>query len=266
MFFIISKALGFFALPSNLIVVLGLFGVLLIGGRFTQLGLRLAAASVLLIAVCGFSPLGTALLLPLENRFAPWDPTHGQPDGIIVLGGAFENAISAARGDISVNEAAERMTSAVDLARRFPAAKIVFSGGNGELLPEGPSEAELALRLFERFGVERSRVRVDDRSRNTVENAIFSKAVAAPRPGERWLLVTSAHHMPRAVGAFRRSGFQVDPYPVDWRTRGRADLLRPLGSVGDGLRRTDVATHEWVGLCVYWLTDRSSALFPGPTK
>ena len=266
MFFIISKVLGFFALPSNVIVVLGLFGVLLIGGRLTQLGLRLAAASVLLIAVCGFSPLGTALLLPLENRFAPWDPAHGPPDGIVVLGGAFENAVSAARGEVALNEAAERMTSAVYLARRFPAAKIVFSGGSDELVPTAPSEAELALRLFERLGVERSRVRIDDRSRNTIENAIFSKAVAAPKPGERWLLVTSAHHMPRAVGAFRRSGFQVDPYPVDWRTRGDADLLRPFGAVSDGLRRTDAATHEWIGLCVYWLTDRSSALFPGPAK
>jgi uncharacterized SAM-binding protein YcdF (DUF218 family) len=266
MFFIISKVLGFFALPSNIIVVPGLLGVLLIGGKYTQLGVRLAAGSVLLIAICGFSPLGTALLLPLENRFAPWDPTHGPPDGIVVLGGALENAVSAARADVSLNEAAERMTSAVELARRFPAAKIVFSGGNGELFPQGPSEAELALRLFERLGVARSRVRVDDRSRNTVENAIFSKAVAAPKPGERWLLVTSAHHMPRAVGAFRRIGFDVDPYPVDWRTRGRGDLLRPFAAVSDGLRRIDAATHEWVGLCAYWLTDRSSALFPGPAK
>jgi uncharacterized SAM-binding protein YcdF (DUF218 family) len=266
MFFIISKVLGFFALPSNVIVVLGLLGVLLIGGRFSQVGVRLAAASVLLIAVCGFSPLGTALLLPLENRFAPWNPAHGPPDGIIVLGGAFDNAVSGARADLALNDAAERMTSAVELARRFPAAKIVFSGGYGELFPEGPSEGELALQLFERLGIERNRIRVEDRSRNTVENAVFSKALAAPKPGERWLLVTSAHHMPRAVGAFRRSGFEVDPYPVDWRTRGDADLLRPFWAVSDGLRRIDTAAREWVGLCVYWLTDRSSALFPGPAK
>jgi len=266
MFFLISKVLGFFALPSNAIVLVGLLGVLLIGGRLSQLGVRLAAASVLLIAVCGFSPLGTALLLPLENRFAPWSPAHGPPDGIIVLGGAFDNAVSGARADLALNDAAERMTSAVALARRYPAAKIVFSGGYGELFPEGPSEGELALRLFERLGIERNRIRVEDRSRNTVENAIFSKALAAPRPGERWLLITSAHHMPRAVGAFRRSGFEVEPYPVDWRTRGDADLLRPFRAVSDGLRRTDTAAREWVGLCVYWLTDRSSALFPGPAK
>jgi uncharacterized SAM-binding protein YcdF (DUF218 family) len=266
MFFILAKVLSFFALPSNVIVILGLFGVLLIGGSLTRLGLRLAAASVLLIAVCGFSPLGTALILPLENRFPPWNPSHGAPDGIVVLGGAFDNAVSGARAAVALTDAAERLTSAVELARRFPAAKIVFSGGHGELLPEGPSEAEQALRLFESLGVARSRVIVDDRSRNTAENAAFSKAVAAPRPGERWLLITSAHHMPRAVGAFRRIGFEIDPYPVDWRTRGVADLLRPFWALSDGLKRTDVATHEWLGLGVYWLTGQSSGLFPGPAR
>jgi uncharacterized SAM-binding protein YcdF (DUF218 family) len=266
MFFILSKVLGFIALPSNIIVILGLVGVLLIGGRWTQLGVRLSAASVLLIAICGFSPLGTALLLPLENRFAPWNPSHGAPDGIVVLGGAFENAVSGARAAVSLNEAAERMTSAVELARRFPAAKIVFSGGHGALFPQGPSEAELALRLFDSLGIKQNRVLLDDRSRNTAENAIFSKAVAIPKPGERWLLVTSAHHMPRAVGAFRRAGFEVDPYPVDWRSRGGADLLAPFGALSDGLKRTDTATREWIGLCIYWLTDQSSALFPGPAK
>ena len=266
MFFILSKTLGFFAIPSNDLISIGLIGLVLLCTPFRRLASWLIVTSLVLIAFVGFSPLGRILILPLEQRFPPCDLSRGPPDGIVVLGGAFENAVSAARGEVALNDAAERMTSAVYLARRFPAAKIVFSGGSDELVPTAPSEAELALRLFERLGVERSRVRVDDRSRNTIENAIFSKAVAAPKPGERWLLVTSAHHMPRAVGAFRRSGFQVDPYPVDWRTRGDADLLRPFGAVSDGLRRTDAATHEWIGLSVYWLTDRSSALFPGPAK
>ena len=105
---------------------------------------------------------------------------------------------------------------------------------------------------------------LEDRSRNTIENAVYSKEVARPKPGERWLLVTSAYHMPRAVGVFRKVGFTVEPYPVDWRTRGAQDELRPFASVGDGLRRVDTAVREWVGLAVYWLTGRSSELFPGP--
>jgi uncharacterized SAM-binding protein YcdF (DUF218 family) len=99
-----------------------------------------------------------------------------------------------------------------------------------------------------------------------VENAVFSKAIARPKRGERWLLVTSAFHMPRAIGVFRKAGFPVEAYPVDWRTRGTEDLLRPFAVMSDGLQRSDNAVHEWVGLLVYWLTNRSSELFPGPSQ
>jgi uncharacterized SAM-binding protein YcdF (DUF218 family) len=99
-----------------------------------------------------------------------------------------------------------------------------------------------------------------------VENALFSKAIAQPKGGERWLLVTSAYHMPRAIGIFRKVGFAVEPYPVDWRTRGLVDAWRPFPTMGEGLRRTDIAVREWVGLAVYWLTGQSSELFPAPSR
>ena len=76
--------------------------------------------------------------------------------------------------------------------------------------------------------------------------------------------MTSAYHMARAIGIFRKAGFDVEPYPVDWRTGGNDDALRPFSTVGDGLRRTDTAVREWVGLLAYWLMGMSSALFPAP--
>jgi uncharacterized SAM-binding protein YcdF (DUF218 family) len=85
-----------------------------------------------------------------------------------------------------------------------------------------------------------------------------------PRPGERWLLITSAYHMPRAVGCFRRAGLSVEAYPVDWRTGGRRGLTTPSGSVAGGLDRADVAVREWLGLVAYWITGRTSDLFPAP--
>jgi uncharacterized SAM-binding protein YcdF (DUF218 family) len=173
--------------------------------------------------------------------------------------------VSAARDEMMLNEAAERLTAAVELARRYPAARILYSGGSSALIYEEGAEAAFALHLLENLGIPRERIVLEDRSRNTVENALFSKALAQPKPGERWLLVTSAHHLPRAIGAFRQVGFTVEPYPVDWRTRGVSDVLRPFATLGDGLRRTDTAVREWVGLVVYWLTGRTSALFPGPT-
>ena len=108
------------------------------------------------------------------------------------------------------------------------------------------------------------RLMFEDRSRNTSENALFSKEMAQPKPGERWLLVTSAYHMPRAIGIFRKAGFPVEAYPVDWRTRGPSDLWRPFDRLSEGLRRCDVVVREWAGLLAYWLTGRTSELFPAP--
>jgi uncharacterized SAM-binding protein YcdF (DUF218 family) len=266
MFFPLSKILGFFAIPSNLVISIGVLGLLLLLTRFARAGRVLAFASLIVLAILGLSPAGNALIIPLEERFPRWDATREAPDGIIVLGGAISPDVSAARDDVALNEAAERLTVAAELARRYPAARILFSGGSGALIYDEGAEAAFALRLLEDLGIPRERIMLEDRSRNTVENAVFSKALAHPRPGERWLLVTSAHHLPRAIGVFRKAGFPVEAYPVDWRTRGINDVLRPFATVGDGLRRSDTAVREWVGLAVYWVTGRSSALFPGPTQ
>lgn len=266
MFFVLSKVLGFFTEPSNVLATVGLLGVVLLTTRYARMGQRLLVVSVILLAVCGLSPLGAALMLPLEQRFPRWEAVRGAPDGIVVLGGAVDPAISASRDEPALMEAAERMTSAVELARRYPASRIVFSGGLGRLLSGHGTEAEYAKRLFEGLGIPAERLQFEDRSRNTAENAAFTKALVNPRPNERWLLVTSAAHMPRAIGTFRQAGFPIEAYPVDWRTRGLSDITVWSDNVGIGLRQTDNAVHEWIGLAVYWLTGRTSELFPGPVS
>jgi uncharacterized SAM-binding protein YcdF (DUF218 family) len=264
MFFIAAKVLGFFALPSNLIISLGCVGVLIMLTRYARIGCRLIVGSVLLYALFGFSPLGNALILPLEQRFPAWDSSRGPPDGAVVLGGAFDTLVALTRGDVPLNEAGDRLTAAAELARRYPDMRIVFSGGSGLLVSQGAKEADLALRLFESMGISRGRIALESRARDTGENARLSKEIAAPKAGERWLLVTSAYHMPRAIGAFRRVGFFVEAYPVDWRTRGRQDLLHVFAAAADGLKRSDTAMREWIGLFVYWLTGRIIELLPRP--
>jgi uncharacterized SAM-binding protein YcdF (DUF218 family) len=264
MFFVVSKILGFFALPSNLILALGLVGLVLMRTKRAAAGRALAAASIVLFAAFGLLPLGKALILPLEDRFPPWDASRGPPDGIVVLGGAIDPEFAAARGAPDINEAAERLTIVADLARKYPSARILYSGGSGRLIFRGGTEAAFAGALFQTFGVPQSHVILEDQSRNTAENAMFSLRLAAPKPSERWLLVTSGYHMPRSMGAFRKAGFVVEAYSVDYRTRGPQDLLIPFDDVASGLRRTDTAAREWIGLVAYWLTGRSSELFPGP--
>ncbi len=264
MFFVLSKILGFFAALSNMVMALALVGLVLTFTRFARLGRSLAVAGLLSIAVIGWSPLGNALMLSLEQRFPAWDASRGAPDGIVVLGGAIGPVMSAAHNTVALDEAAERLTIVAELARKYPAARIVYSGGSAALIYRGPAETDYAVPLLESFGIARERLIAESKSRNTFENAVFSKELAKPNAGERWLLVTSAHHMPRSIGIFRAAGFAVEAYPVDWRTRGAVDLMRPFFTLGDGLRRTDTAMREWVGLVIYWLTGRSSALFPGP--
>jgi uncharacterized SAM-binding protein YcdF (DUF218 family) len=264
MFFVLSKTLGFFANPSNLVIACGLLGVLLLATRFARAGRRLMAASLLTFAVMGFSPLGNVLMISLEQRFPPWDPARGRPDGIVVLGGGIRPDVSAGRDDVVLSDAGTRITAAVALARRYPQARIIYTGGSGALMYREGSEAPFAVQIFESLGIPHSRVTAEEQSRNTVENAVFSMLIAMPQPGERWLLVTSAFHMPRAIGTFRQAGFPVEAYPVDWRVRGPVDLLRPSAGVTEGLERTDIAVREWIGLFMYWATGRSSSLFPGP--
>jgi uncharacterized SAM-binding protein YcdF (DUF218 family) len=264
MFFILAKILGFFSMPSNVLMSLGVIGVVLTATRRARAGRRIAVTALILLGVAGWSPFGNAIILPLEERFPPWDESRGAPAGIISLGGALDTIVSPVRGEVALNEAAERMTAIAELARRFPNARIVFSGGSGRIIYDGISEASLAARLFASFGIAKERIALEDKSRDTDENGRFTKELVQPKPGERWLLVTSAHHMPRAIGVFRAAGFPVEAFPVDYRTRGAVDLLRPFSTLGDGLRRTDTAMREWVGLLMYRMVGRTEELFPAP--
>ncbi|WP_354104977.1 YdcF family protein [Bradyrhizobium sp. LB14.3] len=253
-------------LPINLLIELGILSLLLMATRFSALGRKLAVTTLVLLALAAFSPLGNLLLYPLESRFPAWDPARGAPDGIIVLGGSIDTDLSAAHRTPVVSHAADRLFAPAGLARRYPNARIVFTGGTANLVETDSREADYSAPILESLGIAKDRLILDRDSRNTWENAIFTRKLVSPKPGERWLLVTSAFHMPRAMGIFREAGFDVEAYPVDWRMGGRDDLLSFTNVGGDGLARTEVAVREWIGLVAYRLMGRTSELLPGPAK
>jgi uncharacterized SAM-binding protein YcdF (DUF218 family) len=266
-FFFLSKTLGIILLPVNLLVIAGVVGAVLLFTRWARQGRLVVIVCAVLLALAGFSPIGKLLLYPLEQRFPPWDEARGAPDGIIVLGGAIAPNLSAAKGRAILSRAADRIVAAAALARRYPNAKIVFSGGNANLVSDtSAKEADYALAVFESLGIDKSRLTMERQSRNTLENAEFSKAIASPKTGERWLLVTSAFHMPRAIGLFRRAGFNVEPYPVDWRVAGGVDLLKFSPVSIEGLEHVDIAAREWMGLAAYWATGKIDTPLPGPIR
>ena len=260
MFYYASKLLWLPAQPSNLIVIAIAAGVLalLLGRRKLALWLLCPAAAALL--AISVMPVGQWLLLPLENRFPAAAEPPAEVDGIVALGGGIDLAISERRGVATFRDAAERFITLVELARRYPNARVVFSGGRGWLADASLSEADVVREFLRRHGLDERRVVLEDRARNTYENAKLAKSLAAPAAGERWLLVTSAFHMPRAVGAFRQVGWPVIPYPVDYRTSGAIDLL----AVPDAASRwaeLDEAIRSWLGLAAYWLTGRIAMPF-----
>ena len=264
MFFVLSKVLWVAAAPTNVMVGLACVGAAaaLAGRRW---GRRLCFAAVAALLLCGALPVGRLLLRVLEDRFpqAALDGT-APPAGIVVLGGAIDQVIGAARSQVTLGQAAARLTEGAALARRFPQAELVYTGGSNALVRQIGGEAEDARRLWIDLGVDPARIRIEDQSRNTEENARMARALVGPVAGQRWLLVTSAYHMPRSVGLFRAAGFDVVPVPVDYRSTGGWRDLLPSSDLAAGLVTLDNATREWIGLVAYRLSGRISTLIPSP--
>jgi uncharacterized SAM-binding protein YcdF (DUF218 family) len=260
--FVISKLLWLIAAPGNFLLLLLVAGVARSIASARRRGFVLIATATLSLLAIATLPIGVWLAAPLEDRFpAPTPPAR--VDGIVVLGGSVDPLLSLAHGQVALTAAAGRITETVALARRYPTARIVISGGDGRLNPGVLSEAGATRDLLVQLGVAAPRIEIESVSRNTYENASLSYVAAQPKPGETWLLVTSAMHMPRAVGCFRRIGWTILPYPVDYRTSARMAATPGL-LLADNLVLANAAAKEWLGLVAYRWLDRTDALLPGP--
>ncbi len=263
MLFVASKIYWMFLSPISLLLVAALLGVLFSRGRHARTGRAVAIGAILLLAAGALTPIGLLLVAPLEDRFPQPPADMPPPDGIIVLGGAISDEPSRARGQ-SVFDEGERVVEAAILAKRFPEARIIFTGGNGSLTAAVSTEALEARKLMTELGVDPVRVTLEDRSRNTEENARFTAALVHPTPSQRWLLVTSAFHMTRSMGVFEEAGFDVTAFPVAYRTLGTGNGLPWDFGPARNLRIFEIALHEWIGLAVYRATGRIGHWFPGP--
>jgi uncharacterized SAM-binding protein YcdF (DUF218 family) len=261
-FFLISKILAPLETPSDLlllILVLGVFFFLF--ARLRRTGTVMVILAALAFLTVALFPVTAWLGAPLEDRFPRPQTLPEHVDGIIVLGGAIDPIVTEKRSIPSLNSAAERMTEFLRLARQYPEARLVFSGGSGRLSFNLPSftEADAARLFFVQQGLDARRILFENKSRNTYENVIFTKALADPRRGQIWLLISSAQDMPRSVGIFRKAGWPVIAVPVAY----KADKPNAF-DLGDNLSQLDHAAHEWLGLLVYYIAGKTDALFPAP--
>lgn len=262
MLFAASKLFWLAAQPASLLLAGLVGGAVLLFTRWRAAGRILVAATAAAALALTFTPLPHWLLLPLEERFPLPGAMPERVDGVVILGGAANAWVSDARGQPNVRASADRLIAGAILARRYPDARVLFTGGSARV-GGGPGEAPPSVAILIALGVPRERLVVEDRSRNTWENARLSQPMVQPRPGETWLLVTSAAHMPRAVGIFRRVRWPVVPYPVDYETTGDPAPPPPY-SLQAGIELASIAMSEWYGLVAYRLLGRTDRLFPGP--
>jgi uncharacterized SAM-binding protein YcdF (DUF218 family) len=265
--FELGKILWLVFAPGNLLVIGLCLAWLMMGRRdrrASSLPRFLVGSMALICLLIAATPLGYLPMIVLENRFSRPSVMPAKVDGVIVLGGGMMPLLSLSRDEpVMLASGNVRLAAFVDLARKYPEARLIFAGGSGNIFSPAPSEASIARVALERLGLQIERAQFEDRSRNTEENVDFSKKIMKPGKGETWLLVTSASHMPRAVGTFRAQDWNVVPYPVGYITSGDTfdgfgfDFLGGLAVLQTGIR-------EWIGMVGYYARGFTNELFPAP--
>jgi uncharacterized SAM-binding protein YcdF (DUF218 family) len=243
--FLFGKLLWTVVQPGNLFLLCLLAGVLLFLLSRGRRGKAMIGVAAIGLALFAIAPIGQAMLLSLE--------------------GAVDPALSLAYGETVFNSSVARVLSGIALARRHPEAKLALIGGEGGYTPVGLAESRATLGFVVEQGIDAARVILEERSRSTHENATYAKAAIRPEPGETWVLVTSAFHMPRAVASFAAMDWPVIPYPVDYKVDPRTGL-RPNFNLVDGLSAGTLAGKEWAGLLGYRLMGWTRQLFPAPAE
>lgn len=259
--FVLTKVLWIIFQPLNLAVVLLLAGLGLGQSSKRGTGWKLIALGTTVLVAISVLPLDQWLARPLENRYPrPHPPAH--VTGILVLGGGLDPRILFSRGATAHESSEARLVEGAALARAYPNAELVFSGGSGELFHAGRGEADVARVIFSQLGIPERRLVLESQSRNTFENILFSKRLVRPKPGETWLLVTSACHLPRAMGVARHLGWNMVPWPAAYISAGGDTGSAFHLSLAGGAYPFEVAIHEWIGLVAYRLEGRTDALWP----
>lgn len=261
--FHLSKFAWLLLQPLSLAFLLAGAGLLAMLLHRRWLGLVLSTAGMTVLFVTLFTTVGTVALQALEARF-PRPDSEGSPGCILVLGGGFDGDVTRLRGGVALNQGAERYLEALRLALVHPQARILISGGDGSLTGGHEDDGSISKRMFADFGIGAERLILDPNSRNTFENAANSARLIRENGLGPCLMITSAFHMPRAVGMMRKAGVPIIPWPVDYRTDGQTgfgfDFTEPMRLA----ERTSTAWRESLGLLGNYAAGRTETLFPGP--
>jgi len=264
--FIFSKLFWLILQPSKLFWILGslsTLGLLLpLGKKLKQLSKIILCILFSLLSFIVFFPVDDWLTYPLESRFPQPESLPENIHGIIILGATFDTVLTQRHGQISANGHIERVTEAINLHYQYPNSTVLYTGGTGFIKQGELGGADIAQRFFKELGIDTEKFIYESESRNTFENAVFSKVLVKPNDNQNWILITSASHMPRSVGIFNEVGWKVIPYPVDYNSSYPEKY--PGIELGGKLSSIDSVTKEYVGLISYRLLGRTDSFFPKP--
>ncbi len=263
-FFWISKLGWKLCSPDSVLVLLSSVTLLLLWARAYKQATRLMALLVVSILIIAVFPVGDVLLSPLEKRFPSPRYLPDNVDGIILLGGAERVRQSFLWQQVELNKSSERFFAFLRLVKKHPHARHVFTSGSGDIAFQTYKGTQVAEMLFKEQGLDTSKMIFESQSRNTYENAVFTRRLIEPKPGENWILITSAAHMPRSIGIFSKLNWTVIPYPVDHETDPE-NLFQIQWNFSNNLVKLNDALKEWAGLIAYYATGKTSHLFPGPS-
>ena len=267
-FFILSKIVQFCIEPLNWVIVFVSLGLLFLLLRKPELCKRFLLLAIFDLLIVGWLPTSEMGLRALEEvipKTSLADLSEKDLGGIIILGGAIEGGqIAEDRAEISIYSAAERVTKAFQLIRKYPDLPFIFSGYSGRINPSGISESDAFKQLIQEQGlseISEKTAHYENQSRNTYENVLYMKPMiqefglkneaGALKP---WLLITSACHMYRSVKIFEKQGISVIPVPVDYQTA--ASLRWTEFDLVDGAQNWSKLLHELIGLFAYWITGK----------
>ena len=247
--FIISKVLLYLLLPPAGLLLLMLAGLILLR-RHRNTGRTLVAAGIILLYGLSLNPVADRLIRPLEAHYRPIPEGPVMADTIVVLGGGARDLSWVPKEPEPSEGSLERLVGALQLARRHH-LPLVITGGSGEPVPGSVREADAMAAAAIRLGFPAKDIVIENRSRNTWENA---EAIQKLLPGKTIILVTSAFHMRRSVGMFKKQGFSVLPAPVGYRSQTRHGSFTDYIPQATTLETSSTAIAEHLSLVWYRMT------------
>jgi uncharacterized SAM-binding protein YcdF (DUF218 family) len=263
LFYYLSKIFWTLSSPGGLISLATLTALIAKSFNKTKLFNRIVTILFVFILTLTFIPAGNLMMHKLETQFPTNPELPEKLDGIIVLGGALNPVLTQNWNQLETNHYSERLIYFAWLARSYPEASLIFTGGNASFDRSKPTESNALSKFLDLYAIEPNRVHFEDQSRSTYENALFSsKLILEHKLAGKWLLITSAFHMPRAIGVFCMHGVETIPYPVDHQTNTGRLLLEFQYDFLGNLQTLTQAAHEWLGLFAYFITSKTSQIVP----